>query len=153
MASLEHKIPPPVVALAVLPAMWLLSTALPRIEVSSQLRIALAVGIALAGLGFSSAGALAFKRAKTTVNPLRPEQATALVTSGVYRVTRNPMYVGLLLGLLAWAVLLSSPLSLAGPVAFIAYINRFQIDAEERVLEAKFGEAYLSYRARTRRWV
>ena len=153
MASLEHKIPPPVVALLVLPVMWLLSTALPRVEVSSQLRVAVAVCIALAGLGFSSAGALAFRRAKTTVNPLRPEQATALVTSGVYRVTRNPMYVGLLLGLLAWAVVLSSPLSLAGPVAFIAYINRFQIDAEERVLVAKFGADYASYRSRVRRWL
>ncbi|MGJ7494500.1 methyltransferase family protein [Variovorax sp. RT4R15] len=153
MASLEHKIPPPVVALLVLPVMWLLSTALPRIEVSSQLRVAVAVCIALAGLGFSSAGALAFKRAKTTVNPLRPERATALVTSGVYRITRNPMYVGLLLGLLAWAVLLSSPLSLAGPVAFITYINRFQIDAEERVLVAKFGADYASYRSRVRRWL
>lgn len=153
MASLDHKIPPPIVALLVLAAMWLLSMALPHLEVPSQVRVAIAVCIAIAGLGVSSAGALAFRRAKTTVNPLHPEKATALVTSGVYRITRNPMYVGLLLGLLAWAVLLSSPLSLAGPVAFIAYINRFQIEAEERALLAKFGPEYESYRSRVRRWV
>jgi protein-S-isoprenylcysteine O-methyltransferase Ste14 len=153
MHPLEHRIPPPVVAVLVLPAMWLLSNLLPRVEAAPGARVALAIGIAAIGLAFSLAGALAFRRAKTTVNPLHPERATALVTHGVYRVTRNPMYVGLMLGLLAWAVFLASPLSLAGPVLFIVYINRFQIEPEESALKAKFGAVYEQYKATARRWL
>ena len=153
MSSLEHKIPPPVVALLALPCMWLLSNLLPRVESQAWIRVALAVGVLAIGLAFSIAGALAFRRAKTTVNPLRPEKATTLVTTGVYRMTRNPMYVGLLLALLAWAVLLASPLSLAGPVLFIAYINRFQIRPEEAALTAKFGPAFEQYKTTARRWL
>ena len=96
---------------------------------------------------------LAFRRARTTVNPLRPERASTLVTTGVYRITRNPMYVGLMLALLAWSVFLASPLSLVGPVVFIAYINRFQIRPEEAVLTAKFGPVYEQYKSTVRRWL
>ncbi len=84
---------------------------------------------------------------------LQPERTSALVTTGVYRITRNPMYVGLLLGLLAWAAGLSSPVSLAGPVAFIMAINRFQIEPEEKALLAKFGPEYETYKSAVRRWL
>ena len=120
---------------------------------ATQMRVAAAIAIALVGGAFSIAGALAFRRAKTTVNPLRPERASALVTTGVYRITRNPMYVGLLLGLLAWAAGLSSPVSLAGPVAFIMFINRFQIEPEEKALLVKFGPEYETYKSTVRRWL
>lgn len=133
--------------------MWPLSSLLPRVDASSSARLALAIVIGLIGIGFSSAGAIAFRRSRTTVNPLHPERASSLVTCGVYRVTRNPMYVGMLLGLLAWAVGLASPISLAGPVAFIIYINRFQIGPEERVLLAKFGRQFEAYRSSVRRWL
>ena len=76
-----------------------------------------------------------------------------LVTYGIYRITRNPMYVGLMLVLLGWAAFLASPVSLAGPVAFIAYITRFQIKLEERILLGKFGSEYKSYMLSVRRWV
>jgi len=151
--SLDHKIPPPVVALVLVPVAWGLSHLLQRIDAPSPLRIALTVGIACTGLAFSGAGSVAFKRARTTVNPLRPERASSLVITGVYRYTRNPMYVGMMLGLLAWAVYLASPLALLGPVAFIAYITRFQIRPEERALLAKFGTDYERYMARVRRWI
>ncbi len=153
MTRLDHRIPPPLVALVLVPVMWVLSLLLPRVEAPALLRITLAVGIGCAGLAFSGAGALAFRRARTTVNPLRPHKASSLVCTGVYRITRNPMYVGMMLGLLSWAVYLASPLSLAGPVAFIAYITRFQIQPEERALSARFGAAYEQYKARVRRWI
>ena len=153
MITLDHKIPPPLVALALVPLMGMLSQLLPRVEAPAPVRIALAVGIGCVGLAFSGAGALAFRRARTTVNPLRPERASALVRTGVYRITRNPMYVGMMLGLVSWAVCLASPLSLAGPVAFIAYITRFQIKPEEQALSAKFGTEYAQYKARVRRWI
>ncbi|MEB0160908.1 isoprenylcysteine carboxylmethyltransferase family protein, partial [Pseudomonas sp. AH2 (2023)] len=91
-------------------------------------------------------------RSRTTVNPLRPDKAAALVSGGVYRVTRNPMYVGMMLLLVAWAVYLDSAWVLAGPVAFVAYITRFQIAPEERVLRAKFAD-FDAYAARVRRWL
>lgn len=153
MPRLDLKIPPPLVALMLVVLMWLLSRLLPPVAASRELRFVLAGLVALAGLSFSVAGGQAFRRARTTVNPLRPENASSLITTGVYRVTRNPMYVGLMLVLLAWAILLASPLSLAGPVAFIAYIDRFQIQPEERILIEKFGPAYEAYRARVRRWI
>jgi protein-S-isoprenylcysteine O-methyltransferase Ste14 len=152
MHWLEHKIPPPLVTVAIAFAMWPLSSLLPKVDASENARLALAVGVALAGFVFALAGIIAFHRSKTTVNPLHPEQATALVTGGVFRVSRNPMYVGLLLCLLAWAIYLASPLSLAGPLAFILYINRFQIGPEEKILAGKFGPDFDRYKASARRW-
>ena len=153
MRSLELRIPPPIFAALIALAMWPLSTTLPKVFVATQVRVATAIAIALVGGAFSIAGALAFRRAKTTVSPLRPERTSSLVTRGVYRITRNPMYVGLLLGLLAWAAGLSSPVSLAGPVAFIMFINRFQIEPEEKALLAKFGPEYETYKSTVRRWL
>lgn len=153
MLSLKHRISPPLVVLVLLPCMWLLSWVPPGIGVGFAARLALAAGVALAGLCFSLAGVHAFRRARTTVNPLHPKRASALVTTGVYRITRNPMYVGMALVLLAWAVLLASPAALAGPVAFIAYMNRFQIGPEEQALSALFGPDYAAYRSRVRRWL
>lgn len=153
MRNLELRIPPPAVALLLAGAMWLVAMVMPRVDVQAALRIGLALAIAALGGAFSGAGMLAFLRAKTTVNPLHPEKVSALVTAGVYRFTRNPMYVGLLLVLLAWAVGLSSPEALVGPVAFVLYINRFQIGPEERVLTARFGSEYEAYKARVRRWL
>jgi protein-S-isoprenylcysteine O-methyltransferase Ste14 len=134
-------------------AMWLLSSLLPRVAAPLSGRLAVAAAIGLTGIAFSGAGSMAFKRAKTSFNPLHPELASSLVTSGVYRVTRNPMYVGMLLGLLAWAVGLASPVSLAGPVAFIIYINRFQIAPEEKALAAQFGREFEAYKSSVRRWL
>ena len=153
MQSLELRILPPVVAALIAAAMWPLSTTLPRVLVSTQMRVTMAIGIAIVAGAFSIAGAMAFRRAGTTVNPLRPERVSSLVKGGVYRVTRNPMYVGLLLGLVACAVGLASPVSLAGPVAFIIYVNRFQIEPEERVLLSRFGADYETYRSSVRRWL
>ena len=153
MDTLELKIPPPIVALVLGVAMWAVSRSMPSVVDGGQLRAWIAIAIALAGGGISLAGIIAFRRAKTTVNPLRPEQASSLVTGGIYRVTRNPMYVGLLLALLGWAIWLLNLWSALGPVAFIAYITRFQIKAEERALSSLFGEQYAAYAAKVRRWL
>jgi protein-S-isoprenylcysteine O-methyltransferase Ste14 len=153
MSSLELKIPPPAVAAAVAVAMWGTSRLAPLLQVPSALRLAAAAAIGLVGIGFSAAGVLAFRRARTTVNPTTPEKATALVSSGAYRITRNPMYVGLAWVLVAWAVFLSSGWALLGVVAFVLYIGRFQIAPEERALAQLFGSEYAAYRARVRRWL
>ena len=153
MGVLELKIPPPVVALLVGIAMWVASRTGPSIDLPFLIRAVTAIAIAMLGGGISFAGDMSFRRAKTTVNPMRPEKASSLVTSGIYRFTRNPMYLGLLLIVIAWAVFLSSPWALAGPVAFVLYVGRFQITPEERALSTKFGAEYSSYKSQVRRWL
>ena len=153
MHLLELKIPPPVVAVLVGTGMWFASPYPVPPEFPFLLRLVAFIVIALAGGGIALAGDLAFKRASTTINPFRPQNTTALVTTGVYRRTRNPMYVGLTLVLLGWAAFLVSAWALLGPVVFVLYITRFQIAPEERVLSAKFGAEYAAYRSRVRRWL
>lgn len=92
-------------------------------------------------------------RRHTTINPLSPRKSTALVTGGVYRFTRNPMYLGMACLLTAWAVWLAALLAFAGPVLFVLYITRFQIRPEERVLTELFGLPYTDYTQRVRRWL
>ena len=150
---LELKVPPPVVALLVAVIMWGVSSFTPLMALPVVLRYVVAGTLAPLGVGIVVAGLLTFRFAKTTIHPQRPEDATVLVSTGLYRVTRNPMYLGLLLILCAWALWRSAPWGLLGPAAFALYIHRFQIVPEERVLSAKFGSAYEQYTAQVRRWV
>jgi protein-S-isoprenylcysteine O-methyltransferase Ste14 len=152
MKSLEHKIPPPIVGLLIAAAMWGIAKSTAATLAVPDPVFAAAV-VALVGLAFDLAGILSFLRAKTTVNPLKPEKATALVTSGVYRLTRNPMYVGMLFLLIAWAIYLDSPWALLGPLAFVLYMNWFQIGPEEKALEELFGDKFSDYKRRVRRWL
>ena len=153
MSALELKVPPPVVALIVAAGMWIMSSFTPVIELSRPVRVLVALGIAgLAGC-IDLAGFMAFRRARTSVNPMKPDRASSLVTAGIYGITRNPMYLGLLLLLVAWAVFLAAPWALLGPPAFAAYMTRFQIKPEERVLASRFGETYERYRGKVRRWL
>lgn len=153
MRALELKIPPPLVALIIAATMWIARNVAPTLELSPATRIVTAGVVAVIGGYFSIAGTIAFRRAKTTVNPLKPESASSLVTSGVYRITRNPMYVALALLLVAWSFYLSAPALLAGSVLFVLYVTRFQIQPEERVLRRMFGNEYTSYTQRVRRWL
>jgi protein-S-isoprenylcysteine O-methyltransferase Ste14 len=153
LKTLELKIPPPVIALLAAIAMWAISKVTPLLGVPRNVRLLAAGTLALVGIGSAIAGVVTFRRAGTTIHPHRPQETSALVSSGVYRLSRNPMYVGLLFVLIAWAVFLSSAWSLVGPFAFVLYISRFQIFPEERVLAAKFGEAYAAYKSRVRRWL
>ncbi|TNF57574.1 MAG: isoprenylcysteine carboxylmethyltransferase family protein [Burkholderiales bacterium] len=153
MDKLEHLVPPPLVALALAGLMWWLATWPPSWPWSGQGRMPVVGALVVLGLVFDLSGLASFVRRRTTVNPLRPERASSLVTGGIYRITRNPMYVGLACLLLAWALFLWSPWALLGPVLFMAWITRFQIVPEERALEQLFGDAYRDYCARVRRWL
>jgi protein-S-isoprenylcysteine O-methyltransferase Ste14 len=153
MRALELRIPPPVVALLVALAMWGVSLETSRIDVAAALRNAAAILLGAVGFACAIAGVVAIRRARTTTSPIKPETATSLVTSGIYRFTRNPMYLGLCFVLLAWAVFLSSAWALLGPVAFALYIGRFQITPEEKVLSKLFGPAFAEYQSKVRRWL
>ena len=98
-------------------------------------------------------GIVSFRRAKTTVNPMKPDSTSSLVVSGIYRYTRNPMYLGFLLVLLGWAAFLSNVAALAFLPAFVVYMNRFQIRPEERVLASLFPHDCSGIPAKVRRWI
>lgn len=150
---LELKIPPPLVAICVAFLMWLTLRVVGPADVPTALRVGVALGFLLTGLGCDLAGLMAFLRAKTTINPLRPAATSALVVSGIYRITRNPMYLGLLLVLLGWATFLGNGAAFALAPLFVLYIHRFQIVPEERILAEKFGAEFAAYRARVHRWL
>lgn len=153
MPSCEMKIPPRLVALVVAFGMWAVSDAGPHFDLPQSSHWATALVGTLIGGAITLAGAMALRRAKTTVNPLRPQNASTLVTDGIFKITRNPMYVGLTLALLGWAAFLSAPWPLLGPPVFVLYIDRFQIQPEERVLTGLFGVEYTKYTRRVRRWL
>ena len=153
MRFLELRIPPPIVAVISGVLMWGLALLAPSASAPALLRFWCAPAIALTGVALTASGAITFRRAKTTTNPIKPQATSSLVSSGVYGVTRNPMYIGLVLVLVAWAVFLSSAWALVGPVLFAMYIQRFQIAPEERTLDALFGAEYSAYKAKVRRWM
>ncbi|MGC1817054.1 MAG: isoprenylcysteine carboxylmethyltransferase family protein [Casimicrobiaceae bacterium] len=133
--------------------MWSISRHAGAPAAPALVRVPLAVALALAGAAFDVSGLMAFLRARTTVNPMKPQSASAMVESGIYRVTRNPMYVGHVFILFGWAAFLWSWWALPGPFVFAAYIRRFQIAPEEKALSRLFGAEYLAYKARVRRWL
>ena len=157
MKTADHplalRVPPLAVTLLVGLGAWLSAHAFPALRLDSVNLRVVAAALGLVGGGCSLLGVISFRRARTTVNPMHPGAASALVVSGVDRFTRNPMYAGMLLVLLAWAAFLSSLLALLGPVVFVLYINRFQIAPEERALQSLFGSDYTAYQARGRRWL
>lgn len=153
MRALELKIPPVLVALAAGLLMGGLARAWPGLTIDVPHGRAIGSAFAVAGALLALAGVFRFRRHATTVHPHHPQRASTLVTSGVYRVTRNPMYLGLALMLVGACVRLGSPLALLGLVAYVAYMNRFQIGPEERALTGLFGEAYTAYTRSVRRWL
>ncbi len=153
MRFLELRIPPPLVGLAMGAGMWAIAHAAPTLQLSSSVRWAVTAALILIGVVVALGGVMSFRRARTTVNPLKPETSAALVTSGVYSFTRNPMYLGMLLVLVGWSAYLSSVWALVGPICFALYITRFQIIPEERVLDGLFGAPFADYKKRVRRWI
>lgn len=133
--------------------MWGIAGTTFGIEPVPGLRIGLAAMLLVTGAWLAVAGVIEFRRASTTVNPMAPSDSSTVVDTGVYRYTRNPMYLGFLLVLFAWAAWLAAPWALLGPVVFVAWMTRFQILPEERALLERFGDDYRAYCRRVRRWV
>ena len=152
-SALELKVPPLAVGLFVAALMWLVSWELPVFWFLVPARKALMVGLAAAGGFLSILGVNSFWRVRTTVNPMNPALTSALVVSGVYAVTRNPMYLGFLLLLAGWAISLSNAGAFLLLPFFVFYMNHFQIEPEERALALKFGQQFLAYKSRVRRWL
>ena len=153
MVRLEHRIPPPVVGLAVIVLMLFGRRLVPTASFALPWRWLWVALTALCAVTIAATAIRSFKRAETTVNPLEPDEAETLVTQGIFRYSRNPMYVGLTLVLLAVALGLNNWVSIMLVALFPIYITRFQIVPEERVLSNKFGEDYEAYKRAVRRWL
>lgn len=147
------RVPPPLVMVAVGVPMWLLAQFLPVGQVSVPGQVPLAILLLGAGILLMLWAVAFFVKVKTTVNPLRPARASSLVTGGAFRLSRNPIYLGDLLVLAALVVWLGNVFNVALLALFVWYINRFQILPEERALTGLFGEEYLDYCRRVRRWL
>lgn len=154
MSRLELKVPPLALLMVAMAAMWGIRLVLPQFSGARSVGVvALAVGIAGLGGAIGLFALAAFQEQRTTVNPMRPEAASALVTGGIYRFSRNPMYLALVVLLCAWAVYLANPVALAVVPVFAAYLDRFQITPEERALRNRFNAEFEDYAARVRRWI
>ena len=153
MKALEHRIPPPIVVLAIGVLMWVTARYTLRMPVPDFLRLVLATSVFALGLLIGGSGFLAFRLARTTIDPVHLDAASVLVTSGIFRISRNPMYVGFALLLTAWAVYLSAPWAFVGVAVFVLFTSQFQVLPEERVMRAKFGATYADYQREVRRWL
>lgn len=153
MNALELRVPPVALSLFFAGTMWLASVQFPVMSFVIPGRLIISVALCGIGIVFAVAGVVAFRAAKTTVNPTRPGAASTLVSSGIYRFSRNPMYVGFLFALGGWAFFLGHAHGFILLPAFVIYINRFQISPEERALSLKFGKHFVTYTQSVPRWL
>lgn len=153
MADMRLKVPPVAVFIVAVLLLGAGAWLLPQLSIAFPGQTILAALLVVAGAILGAQGVLVFRRARTTVNPMTPEAATKLVTDGVYRITRNPMYLGLLSLLLAVGVYLGTLTALVVLPAFIWYMSAFQIRPEEERLIEIFGDDYRDYRGKVRRWI
>jgi protein-S-isoprenylcysteine O-methyltransferase Ste14 len=145
--------PPPLIFLSGLALGVMLdwATGLTPLPIAAPYAIGFAVVLGLAGALLIAAALRLFTRAGTPPEPWKP--TAALATDGVYGFTRNPMYLGMALLLLAFAISFRSPGTLLLWPLIILVVDRFVIAREERYLDGLFGQPYVDYRARVRRWV
>jgi len=149
----KHKIPPPIIALVFGLICWALNVYLPIYQPQTQWLFHLGYGFILLGLCLDLVSLMAFIKNKTTINPIKPQKATTLVVSGFYRFSRNPMYLGMFLILLGVALLLGDVSGLISLAFLLLTMNLLQIIPEEKILEELFGESYLDYKKKVRRWI
>ncbi len=146
-------IPPPIYAIFIALLMWLLAKYQPLYELSHPLLDWLFYPIFGLGLSIDLWSVTLFLLSKTTINPMKPNNSSRLVVKGMYRLSRNPMYLGLLLILSAWGIYLKSISSFLLLPIFVLIINRQQIFKEEAELERIFCQSYLDYKNKVRRWL
>jgi protein-S-isoprenylcysteine O-methyltransferase Ste14 len=148
---MKLRIPPPIVTALCAALMWATGRFVPFGAFAPQRGWAIA--FLVVALALMLAAAVQFARARTTINPMRPERASHLVTRGVFALSRNPIYLADLLVLVAAACWIGNLFAFVGCALFVAWMNRYQIAPEEDALARLFGEDYLAYCRRVRRWI
>ena len=145
------KIPPPLIVLTLIISIYFSSKRIDLINIPFQLEISFFI-LSLGILVFINP-VLKFIKSKTTINPIQLEETNKLVTSGIFKYSRNPMYLGMLMIIISTSIFYLNIYSILTPFLFIFWINKFQIKREESFLAEKFGKEYLSYKNKTRRWI
>ena len=148
---MKTKIPPPVVTLVSALLIFFSKELFPSYAFDYQSM--LSIGVFISGLMILVSAVSLFKKKETTVNPMSPEKASSLVVDGVFKYTRNPMYLGMSVVLLSISIQFNLMGGLLIVCLFVAYITAFQIIPEEEAMEENFGEEYLSFKKGTRRWI
>ena len=145
------KIPPPILVLILIISNFLSSKKIDIIHIPHQSLVC--VLILLTGILILIIPVTKFIKNKTTIDPIKFKKVNKLVTTGIYKYSRNPMYLGLLLIVISSTVLYLNIYCVSTPIFFYYWINKFQIQREEIFLTEKFGKEYLSYKTKTRRWI
>ena len=145
------KIPPPLLVLILVVSNYFSSKKIDLILIPNQNIISFI--IFLIGLIILINPIVRFIKSKTTIDPIKFKKVNKLITSGIYKYSRNPMYLGLLMIVISTSILYLNIFSIATPMLFYFWINRFQIKREEIFLTEKFGKEYLLYKTKTRKWI
>ena len=149
--NLKTKIPPPLVTIAFGILIYYSTEIIPSVTFTFQ--GFLGALFLIAGLGVMISAILTFRRLQTTINPLQPDTASSLASTGVFKLSRNPMYLAMLLILIALALYTGAVASIFLLPGFIIYISVFQIVPEEQAMRELFSEAYADYCEQVRRWI
>ncbi|WP_331344250.1 isoprenylcysteine carboxylmethyltransferase family protein [Cellvibrio sp. UBA7661] len=150
---MRMRAPPILVVFLIAVVMYLVEPISPVLDIDHPANLIASIVAFLSGVIFCLLGVYEFRRVHTTVDPLNIEKATTLVTSGVFGVSRNPMYVGFAFILFSFVLYLKSPLLVIGVCFFVVYITKFQILPEEQAMLTKFGNQYQQYMLKVRRWL
>ena len=146
-------VPPPVVTVVAASLMWALDRWVPLAQWIGPPWNGAGALVAAAGIAVAVAAFARFRNAGTTVDPIHPSKASQLVTGGVFRLSRNPMYLGLALLLVGWAIWLGGASPWLVPPLFVIVLTVAQIIPEERALHQTFGKQYVAYQRRVSRWI
>jgi len=145
------KIPPPVIVLILVVSNFLSSKKIDIINIPNQTLVSII--ILLIGVFILIVPVSRFIKSKTTVNPIKFKKVNKLITSGIYKYSRNPMYLGFLMIVISTSIYYLNIFSIITPILFYFWINRFQIKREEIFLNKKFGQKYITYKSKTRKWI
>ena len=151
MIDIKTKFPPPLVALAFGFLINYTKNIFPKIEIKNE--IIFGSFMIISGLIIILSAIILFKKYQTTITPLNPSKATKLITDGIYKFSRNPMYLGLLLVLLGISIILNLTGGFFLIPLFILYLNLFQIIPEENAMVDLFKDEFLEYKKKVRRWI
>ena len=153
MSQMNPLVPPPVIVIILAAGMWAADRTFASLTLDAGVLAPLALLVFAAGLLLLIASVVSFIKARTSINPLRPANASHLITTGVFSFSRNPIYLADLLLLDAWALWLGNIINVLFILTFLWYIQRFQIVPEEQALQRLFGARYADYCTRVRRWL
>ena len=145
------KIPPPLLVLILVISNYFSSKKIDLILLPNQ--DITSIIIFLIGMLILINPIFKFIKSKTTIDPIKFKKVNKLIASGIYKYSRNPMYLGLLMLVTSTSIFYLNIFSITTPFFFYYWINRFQIKREEIFLTKKFGKEYLLYKTKTRRWI